>query len=289
LRNRDTEIPVAADERSEYERALRFLGELSRLAETGEHFARFGVAGLPELVASDMTTLSVCDLRHGTRSVISRSGETLSSADRECFNRHFSHHPLVRFHADHVGGPSHRISDSLTWPTFERSDLYQEYYRRIGIDHVVAVPLYVDRGLLVSFVLNRSRRDFNDREIDLLELLRPSLARLYRQFLLLDRFKAWADPITDGASGAAGDARLGGTPAGGSVHRAGLDTPPLTEREREVLGWVACGKSDGQIGAILGISARTVQKHLEHAYAKLGVESRTQVAALVLRNDPEHE
>ena len=49
----------------------------------------------------------------------------------------------------------------------------------------------------------------------------------------------------------------------------------LTRREAEVLRWVAAGKSDAQIGAILGISARTVQKHLEHAYQKLGVENRT--------------
>lgn len=51
--------------------------------------------------------------------------------------------------------------------------------------------------------------------------------------------------------------------------------PPLTPREREVLGWVAFGKTDADIGALLNISRRTVQKHLEHAYVKLGVETRT--------------
>jgi DNA-binding CsgD family transcriptional regulator len=49
----------------------------------------------------------------------------------------------------------------------------------------------------------------------------------------------------------------------------------LTAREAEVLRWVAAGKSDAQIGAILRISARTVQKHLQNIYDKLGVESRT--------------
>jgi DNA-binding CsgD family transcriptional regulator len=51
--------------------------------------------------------------------------------------------------------------------------------------------------------------------------------------------------------------------------------PPLTRREREVLGWVAAGKTDADIGTLLNISRRTVQKHLEHAYVKLGVETRT--------------
>jgi DNA-binding CsgD family transcriptional regulator len=50
---------------------------------------------------------------------------------------------------------------------------------------------------------------------------------------------------------------------------------PLTAREREVLEWVAAGKTDRDIAAILGISPRTVHKHLQHAYAKLGVETRT--------------
>jgi len=52
----------------------------------------------------------------------------------------------------------------------------------------------------------------------------------------------------------------------------------LTAREAEVLRWVAAGKSDAQIAAILHISARTVQKHLQHSYEKLGVESRTAAA-----------
>ena len=53
----------------------------------------------------------------------------------------------------------------------------------------------------------------------------------------------------------------------------------LTLREREVLAWVALGKSNAQIGAILGISSATVGKHLERIYPKLGVENRTAAAS----------
>jgi len=49
----------------------------------------------------------------------------------------------------------------------------------------------------------------------------------------------------------------------------------LTAREREVLCWLARGKSNAQIGAILEIAPRTVGKHLERIYPKLGVENRT--------------
>jgi DNA-binding CsgD family transcriptional regulator len=53
----------------------------------------------------------------------------------------------------------------------------------------------------------------------------------------------------------------------------------LTPREREVLFWLAHGKSNNEIAAILGISAATVGKHLEHIYPKLGVENRTAAAS----------
>ena len=49
----------------------------------------------------------------------------------------------------------------------------------------------------------------------------------------------------------------------------------LTPREREVLFWLARGKSNAEIAAILGIKPATVSKHLERIYPKLGVENRT--------------
>ncbi len=53
---------------------------------------------------------------------------------------------------------------------------------------------------------------------------------------------------------------------------------PLTARESDVLLWIAKGKSNRDIGEILGLSARTVNKHLEQIYVKLGVENRASAA-----------
>ena len=49
--------------------------------------------------------------------------------------------------------------------------------------------------------------------------------------------------------------------------------------------WLACGQTDAEIAVLLSISPRAVQKHLEHIYVKLGVETRTAVVvcALALR------
>lgn len=58
---------------------------------------------------------------------------------------------------------------------------------------------------------------------------------------------------------------------------------PLTARESEVLLWLARGKTNREIGQILGTSPRTVNKHLEQIYKKLEVENRTAAAARALQ------
>jgi DNA-binding CsgD family transcriptional regulator len=72
-----------------------------------------------------------------------------------------------------------------------------------------------------------------------------------------------------------------------TLEELALNAPPpalealgLTPREAEVMSWVAQGKTNREVGLILGSAARTVDKHLEHIFQKLGVESRT---AAILR------
>jgi DNA-binding NarL/FixJ family response regulator len=57
----------------------------------------------------------------------------------------------------------------------------------------------------------------------------------------------------------------------------------LTAREAEVLLWISRGKSNRDIGEILNISPRTVNKHLEQIFVKLGVENRAAAAAAAVR------
>jgi DNA-binding response OmpR family regulator len=64
----------------------------------------------------------------------------------------------------------------------------------------------------------------------------------------------------------------------GSLER--LRNVALTPRETEVLSWLAKGKTNRDIADILGMSHRTVNKHLEHIYEKLGVETRSAATAL---------
>jgi DNA-binding CsgD family transcriptional regulator len=70
---------------------------------------------------------------------------------------------------------------------------------------------------------------------------------------------------------------------------AGLETEALqkafrlTPREADVLLWTARGKSNKDMSEILNISARTVNKHLEQIFIKIGVENRASAAAAATR------
>jgi DNA-binding CsgD family transcriptional regulator len=236
--------------RSDYEATVALLGAVAESTRDFASYADAGVRLLPTLVASEMTTLSVCDLASGRREVVACPSARLGAADRACFDRFFFAHPLVRYHAVARGPGVHRISDSIAFARFREGALYDEYYRRIGIDHAMALPLYVDDRTLVSFVLNRRRRDFSDRDRDVLDLARATLAGMYR--------------------GLRPPRRAGEAPS--------RLAPSLTPREREVIDWLSAGKTDRDIAAIVGCSHRTVQKHLQRIYDKLGVETRTAAA-----------
>ena len=235
--------------------ALDVLHAIGEACAGGADFARRGVKWLPRLAGSELTTLSVCDLDTGHRSVVSDQPGAISPREIEVFDRYLHDHPLVRDHGRNPGAVTRQIVDCVSPGSFRASALYNEYYRAIRIDHVTAVPIYIDRRFLVSFVLNRRGNAYTERELGLLEIVRPHLANLYRLGIAADRVREVpADVPFDVAS------------------------VPLTAREREVLDWVAAGKTNRDIAAILGASPRTVEKHLERIYEKLGVETRTAAA-----------
>lgn len=81
-----------------------------------------------------------------------------------------------------------------------------------------------------------------------------------------------------GAAGAGSDAQTDETRCARLAERF-----KLTPREAEVLLWIARGKSNRDAAEILSLSHRTVNKHLEHVFVKLGVESRAAAAAMAMQ------
>lgn len=74
----------------------------------------------------------------------------------------------------------------------------------------------------------------------------------------------------------------GTTPLAAATPEALQAALALTPREAEILSWVVQGKTNPEIGIILGIQLTTVKKHLESTFAKLGVENRTGAVTLAL-------
>ena len=255
--------------RNDYAGALQLLARVELQAGDVASFARAVVRGLSDYVPSELTTLSVCDLRTGHHQVVGLPGVRLGANEIECFDRHFFEYPLVRHHGIEGGVLPRHISDLVSRREFQRSALYADCDSRIGPEYAIAIPLLKDQRTLVSVVLNRRGLDFDERERERLELLRPHFAFLY----LLAR------------SANSRPARAAQRPSVPEPPLTEVAVAGLTEREAEVMHWLARGKTDSDIAALLSISPRTVQKHLEHIYVKLGVETRTAAVmrALALR------
>ena len=65
------------------------------------------------------------------------------------------------------------------------------------------------------------------------------------------------------------------SPAPMTLPSTGPNLASLTRREHDVLRWIAEGKSNRDVGELLGISLRTVEKHMENILKKLGADNRT--------------
>jgi len=229
--------------------ALHAVGDVAESGDDVVQFARAGVQVLSQLVASELTTLSRCDLINDRRIVFGVPPGAIGNEERAAFDRHFKSHPLVRYHAFEGGACPHRISDSVPFARFRETPLFNDYYRRIGLSHALALPVRMDGRELVSFVLNRQGRDFSDRELALLDAVRRPLTLLFGRLHAAEQSRRALD---------------------GQV----LAAHAITAREAEVLQWLAAGKTDRDIAAILAISHRTVHKHLQSVYGKFGVETR---------------
>lgn len=208
-----------------------------------------------EIAPSDIISFNEMDPRAGTLLYYDEPlGACLFSPDaQEIFLSCAHEHPLVK-RLDAAEGPTvSKISDYLGQRAFRRLRLYGEFYRPLRVEHQIALSIPVGTGRFVAVALNRSSPDFSEIDRFLLEELTSHVI----------------------AARAEDQAREAIRPATGEEIEETWARSGLTKREIAVTRWLTQGKSNADIAAILGISPRTVQKHLEHVFSKLGVESRT--------------
>jgi DNA-binding CsgD family transcriptional regulator len=155
-----------------------------------------------------------------------------------------------------------RLSDFLCRRAVHANPYYDANMRPLQMEYQLAVGIGSRPGRCL--ILERGGScDFSERDRELLSLLRPHFVAWCRRHDRERRVGDW--PLTlSRASNASARFFKGGSDNGG-----------LTLREREVLDWVGEGLTNKEIAARLAISPQTVRKHLENAYAKLDVHTRT--------------
>ena len=157
-----------------------------------------------------------------------------------------------------TAGQAVRWSDLLSRGRLRRLDIYAEVGRPLGLEHTLELWVLIPDGVAGGFAFDRSEHDFSQRDVSVLDALRPHLVQLWRNARLHRRA---ADDLS-------------------TSDAAGL----LTAREREVLHWVAHGKTNREIAAVLYLAPGTVRKHLDNVYAKLDVGSRAGAVARAFLN-----
>ena len=171
-------------------------------------------------------------------------GEAVSPAAAAAYDTLGSQNPLhCRLHArtERVL----RLSDLMTRPQRRALEWHSLVWKPHGIDDALRQWLPAGPGRARSVYLERSRKNYTDRDVMLFSLLRPHLIRVQ--------------------TNAESRSRLEG-------HNG------LTAREADVLGWIAHGKKNNEIAELLFISPHTVRKHVENIFEKLDVRTRTAAA-----------
>jgi DNA-binding CsgD family transcriptional regulator len=165
--------------------------------------------------------------------------------------------PLYQRWLETRDGRAYRFSDVCTREELEATRLYREVYAPLGIEHQIVISLPAERDRILAIVLHREDRDYTDGERDFLNLARPFLIQVYNNAIAHTALRTQSTAALEEA----------------------LRGQGLTGRQAEVLRLVALGGSNRDVALRLGVSDRTVQKHLEHAFRTLGVTTRSAAAA----------
>ena len=153
--------------------------------------------------------------------------------------------PLNPFRWKPADGPL-RMSEIIGERELRRGEYYNDFLRPAHIRDRLRVWLWRSDDTTACVTLIRSDVPFTDRDKAVLAVLQPQLAVLRER------------------------------PTGSGLRP---DEPELTIREAQVVAMVVAGRSNAEIAHLLFLSPATVAKHLEHAYRKLRVTGRSEVAA----------
>jgi DNA-binding CsgD family transcriptional regulator len=156
-----------------------------------------------------------------------------------------------------------KLSDTISRRSFHQTEFYEVLYRPLSLDYelVAALPDQEAAGRFLVVSLYRDRSDFSERERTFLNLLLPHIASARQRLSFRER------TVADGHWWFCDEKSF----YDWICNRTSWE---LSRRESEVLFWLCQGKSNAEIGSILGIAGRTAETHALRIYPKIGVENR---------------
>lgn len=276
--------------------------------------------------------------------------EAYSPEEIEILAAHIHENPLFEEYIIKHSAETLKITDLISPDKFERTAVYNEFYKNFGISNQLVTPMRISDEMFISCSINSKHRDFSERDKEVLTLIAPHLASAIRNAFAYQRLSAALDTEACGIVALSSQskavfisefARLVFAKYFAGEKFAADDLPEtlsdwikkinlsvrsnefnaspsplkisnqngeltvrlafnkqtgertlmleekrfaapeaflsfgLTKRESEILFWITQGKSDEIIARLCGISPRTVHKHVQNIYVKLGVETRT--------------
>jgi DNA-binding CsgD family transcriptional regulator len=239
------------------QRSAQLIDALADIDQPGK-LPEIVLPGVADLVGCDIVTYNEIPTAPGQAGYyLDYPNGCINPASLAAFEAHLQEHPLLKHYRAGGAGEPAKISDFLSQRRFHQLGLYSEFFRHIPVEYQIAFSLPDNQdGQLTAIALNRAGRDFSEDDRAVLTALSAPLGNALRR--ARDRHSAGAALATAGSDGLA----------------------DLTDREIQVLQLAARGGTNLAIARTFDVSPRTVAKHLEHIYRKLGVTSR---AAAVYR------
>jgi DNA-binding CsgD family transcriptional regulator len=220
---------------SDYRVALELLHEAGAV-EGPDPFPEHVLEGLKRLVPCDVVAYHEGPVSQPAVAFAGEPRGQVTQAIRDAHERLVSQDVLTP-----VEG-ARKYSDFLSQRQFHRLAFYHEVARPLGVEDMIRLWIEPNGGENSRLEFDRPDWGFRERDRSLLDLLLPHFRQLRRSAAARRRPRRRAD---------------------------------LTTREHEVLELVAGGRTNAEVARVLWISPGTVRKHLENAYEKLGVHTRT--------------
>jgi DNA-binding CsgD family transcriptional regulator len=241
---------------------LDLIGDAGSLVEIDDFHPQL-LDALKSAVPSDWVAIN--EIGPGPEMIMGIVKPPIPQEQLDVFARYADQNPLLEHYQRTRDGRARRISDLVGREEFHSRQVYTEFYGPLGLEFQMAFVLPAESERVVGVILSRRHEDFTDDERDLVERARPFLIQAYRNSLRYTEALAPRAPTNLEMS---------------RPRLEPLQALGLSLRQAEVLQLLATGASESDIAKNLGISLRTVHKHLQLCYRTLGVERRSSAAAI---------